>query len=65
MAKDKTMTVEQQRKLMAEKLWLLYFNQYLYEKNVITESARNRMILKIESRKTPISDEPTHGQLQM
>lgn len=40
-----------QQKTLAEKLWLAYFNSYLYEKGVITESERNRMIAKIESRK--------------
>lgn len=37
-----------------EKLWLLYFNQYLYERGVITEDERNRMKLQIERRK-PLS----------
>lgn len=34
-----------------EKLWLLYFNQYLFEQGVITEKERNLMKLSIESRK--------------
>jgi len=27
----------------ANELWLNYFNQYLFEKNVITETERNKM----------------------
>ena len=50
------MTNDAQRKAAAEKLWLLYFNQYLYEHGVITEAERNRMILQIEYRKPlPVS----------
>lgn len=41
----------QQKTTLVEKLWLAYFNSYLYEKGMITESERNRMIHKIESRK--------------
>lgn len=51
MAGEKTLRAEQQGKSLAETLWLAYFNQYLYEQNIITETERNRMSLKIESRK--------------
>lgn len=34
-----------------EKIWLLYFNQYLFEHGAITEEERNRMKLQIEERK--------------
>ena len=51
MAGEKALTAEQQRKRRAEKLWLVYFNQYLYEQNIITETQRNRLALQIESRK--------------
>lgn len=40
------------KKTQAEKLWLLYFNNYLYEHGVITEKERNRMIHSINSRKS-------------
>ena len=40
-----------QQKSIVEKLWLAYFNSYLHKKGMITESERNRMIAKIESRK--------------
>ena len=38
------------RQQTAEKLWLLYFNQTLFEKGMISERDRNRMIQKIEAR---------------
>lgn len=46
---------EQQRTSLAEKLWLAYFNQYLYEEGMITESQRNKIKLKIDSRKASSS----------
>lgn len=48
---EKAMTNEQQKKAMAEKLWLNYFNQTLYEKGYITEAQRNRLKNMIDSRK--------------
>ena len=48
---EKAMTNEQKRIAMAEKLWLNYFNQTLYEKGYITEAQRNRIKNTIESRK--------------
>ena len=48
---EKAITNEQKRTAMAEKLWLNYFNQTLYEKGYITESQRNRMKNMIESHK--------------
>ena len=44
-------TKQEQKKLMAEKLWLNYFNQTLYEKGFLTEGQRNRLKLIIDSRK--------------
>ena len=55
------LTAEQQRKSLAEKLWLAYFNQYLYEQNIITETERNRMSLKIESRRASTSGTKDKG----
>ena len=49
-ATQKTHSMDQQKTTLAEKLWLAYFNSYLYEKGMITENERNRMIMKIESR---------------
>lgn len=50
MAENRFSSNEQKRAALAEKLWLGYFNCYLYENNLITETQRNRMILKIENR---------------
>ena len=44
-------TVQEQRKRMAEKLWLEYFNQTLYEKGYLTQAQRNRLKLIIDSRR--------------
>lgn len=35
-----------------EKAWLHYFNQTLFAQGLITEEERNRMLLKIDQRKT-------------
>lgn len=51
MADTKSLTSEQHKTALAEQLWLMYFNQYLLENGTITESQRNRMIAKINSRK--------------
>ena len=44
-------TVKQQ---VAEKLWLNYFNQTLYERGIINEHEHNRMAFKIENTKQPV-----------
>ena len=31
------------KKIIATEIWLNYFNQYLFEKNIITEAERNKM----------------------
>ena len=51
MAENKAASMEQKKVSLSEKLWLAYFNSYLYEKGVITESERNKMISKIQERK--------------
>ena len=48
---ENTREKQEQKKLMAEKLWLNYFNQTLYEKGFLTEGQRNRLKLIIDSRK--------------
>ena len=50
MADKKRLSAEQQKKLMAEEMWLHYFNQSLFIKGVITEAERNRIANKIASR---------------
>ena len=51
MAENKPLSTQQEKTTLAESLWLAYMNSYLYEKGIITESERNRMISKIDSRK--------------
>lgn len=36
--------MEHQKKKTAEQIWLTYYNTYLYERSLITEQERNRMI---------------------
>ena len=49
---ENTREKQEQKKLMAEKLWLNYFNQTLYENGFLTEGQRNRLKLIIDSRKS-------------
>ena len=42
---------ENEKQSVIEKLWLIYFNDTLYEKGLITETERNRMANKIHARK--------------
>lgn len=49
MAKQPSNSPEQTK--AAEQLWLLYYNNTLYEKGLITERDRNRMIHLIKNRK--------------
>ena len=35
---------------LAEEMMLMYFNNYLYQKGVITEQKRNKMVAKIAAR---------------
>lgn len=62
MAGEKMLTAEQEKKSRTEKLWLAYFNRYLYEQNVITEAQRNRLALQIESRKASASGHKERGE---
>lgn len=50
MAGQNKLTPEQRRKQLAEEMWLLYFNQTLFEQGIITESKRNQMLHLITSR---------------
>ena len=51
MAGEKDITIEQQKKELAELMWLNYFNQTLYEKGLISENERNKMKNNISRRK--------------
>lgn len=50
MADKKRLSAEQQKKLMAEEMWMNYFNQSLFMRGVITEAERNRIANMIASR---------------
>lgn len=43
-------TAASQKQVMAEQAWLNYFNKVLFEKGLITERERNKMVLKIDQR---------------
>lgn len=43
-------SIEQKREV-AEQLWLLYFNRTLYDQNLITEAERNRLHNMITNRR--------------
>ena len=49
---NSTAGIEQQKKSMAEQMWLYYYNQTLYEKGLITEQERNKMKVRIANRKS-------------
>ncbi len=49
---------EQLRRLMAERLWLHYYNQTLFEKGLISEKERNRIAIQIDTVKSPL---PRHS----
>ena len=44
------MTDLDKRKSIANEIWLIYFNQVLYSKAIITEKEKNKMILKIAAK---------------
>jgi len=48
---------EAEKQNVVEQIWLNYFNQTLFEKGLISEKERNRMKLKIESRKPKAQDQ--------
>ena len=41
---------EQEKQIIIERLWLIYYNNTLFDKGLITENQRNRMYLLIHSR---------------
>lgn len=57
---DRELSPEQQKTSLAERLWLSYFNQYLFENGMITESQRNKIKNKIECRKPSASKAKLH-----
>ena len=59
MAENKSITSDQQKTILSEKLWLSYFNNYLYENGMLTEAERNRISLRIESQNGSTSTKNT------
>ena len=51
---EKNTSNEEQRISLNERLWLAYFNQYLYENGMLSESQRNKLKNKIDSRKLSV-----------
>lgn len=49
---EKNNKQNQQCRQVAEELWLNYYNNVLYERNIITEQERNRMSILINNRKS-------------
>ena len=48
MTKAKKLTNEELRRHVAKHIWLMYYNEFLFQQGVITEDARNRMKIKID-----------------
>lgn len=53
MAKQITTPDVQKKRELGSRLWLDYYNRTLYEKGLITERERNKMVLKISGWKGP------------
>ena len=47
-------TQKQDKKALAEKIWLHYYNEYLFSQGIITEQERNRMKNAINTHATAI-----------
>lgn len=58
------LTNEQSRKVLAEELWLSYFNRFLFEKGLITESERNRMVHLIANRSSGVEKQKYRTKLK-
>ena len=46
---------EQKKQLLAEQLWLHYYNQVLFDKGLISEQERNSMTVRINHRGQSLS----------
>ncbi|MBR3503315.1 MAG: hypothetical protein IKO07_03610 [Clostridia bacterium] len=46
---------EQKKRLLAEQLWLHYYNQVLFDKGLISEQERNSMTIRINHRGQSLS----------
>ena len=50
------MAHETEKRQVAENIWLHYFNQELHKRSIITTLERNKMALKIDSRRPPAKE---------
>ena len=46
---------EQKKQLLAEQIWLHYYNQVLFDKGLISEQERNSMTVRINHRGQSLS----------
>ena len=46
---------EQKKRLLAEQLWLHYYNQVLFDKGLISDQERNSMAIRINNRGQSLS----------
>lgn len=44
------------KRLLVEKIWLLYYNDVLYRNGIITADAYRKMILKINNRTKSVAE---------
>ena len=51
-------TPQTDKQLLAEKIWLLYYNDVLYRSGIITREAYHKMIHKINSRTKTVEERP-------
>lgn len=47
---NKNNTQYQKKQSTTEKLWLIYFNETLFNKGIISEDTKNKMTIKINNR---------------
>ena len=55
-------TPKNDKQLLAEKIWLLYYNDVLYRRGIITADAYHKMIHKINSRTKTLDEKPRETQ---
>ncbi len=48
MEEKKAFSNEERRRRVAQRIWLDYYNEVLFQQGIITEDARNRMKIKID-----------------
>lgn len=56
---------ERERKMLAEEMYLNYFNNYLYNQGVISKQDRDRMAVEIMHRKPRPKEKPQSFEMEM